>query len=84
MEQQLQLERERLEKMTQRVQDANRQDLEAKKILAQLEAAKVGLVWGTFELLDWWINVIFICYQNITVDTHFHRYCSARPLSTVK
>ncbi|XP_070176721.1 centriolin-like isoform X2 [Littorina saxatilis] len=40
MEQQLQLERERLEKMTQRVQDANRQDLEAKKILAQLEAAK--------------------------------------------
>ena len=30
--------------MTQRVQDANRQDLEAKKLLAQLEAAKVRVI----------------------------------------
>ena len=43
IERQLQAERERLEKMTQRVQDANRQDLEAKKLLAQLEAAKVRI-----------------------------------------
>nr|KAG5703043.1 hypothetical protein BaRGS_016204 [Batillaria attramentaria] len=40
IERQLQTERERMEKMTQRVQDANRQDLEAKKLMAQLEAAK--------------------------------------------
>lgn len=41
VERHLQTERERMEKMTQRVQDANRQDLEVKKLVAQLEAAKV-------------------------------------------
>ncbi|PVD21840.1 hypothetical protein C0Q70_17642 [Pomacea canaliculata] len=40
VERHLQTERERMEKMTQRVQDANRQDLEVKKLVAQLEAAK--------------------------------------------
>ena len=47
MEAQLAAERERLEKMTQRLQDANRTDLEGKKLLAQLEAAKVTFLFTT-------------------------------------
>lgn len=45
MQKQLQTEKERAEKMAHRIQDVNRQDLETKKLLSQLEAAKV---WGLF------------------------------------
>ena len=34
-------ERERSDRMTQKIQDANRQELETKKLMSQLEAAKV-------------------------------------------
>ncbi|CAL1547619.1 unnamed protein product [Lymnaea stagnalis] len=40
MQKQLQLEKERAEKMTQKIQDVNRQELETKKLMSQLEAAK--------------------------------------------
>ncbi|XP_035827019.1 intracellular protein transport protein USO1-like [Aplysia californica] len=40
LQNQLKTERERAEKMTQRIQDVNRQELETKKLASQLEAAK--------------------------------------------
>ena len=44
-------ERERADRMTQKIQDVNRQELETKKLLSQLEAAKVGITITMFSII---------------------------------